>query len=194
MFKGRSAPLGIQKQKITDSAMSAFSHAGPGSEPWRARLDLGFQSEAWRAGEDTSEQYLQIDLGTSHNITHVAIKGSHMTGGSCWVTKYNLTYSLDGSPWEMYMEDEAVKVLQSGPIVFCRIGKTTESHRFDSCRELSFFLCPLLVMCRTLHIPCCMIKLKIYRNSFYIIISSPTKAILCNQGTTGRDCVIMTLS
>ena len=111
--------------------MTAFSHAGPGSEPWRARLDLGFQSEAWRAGEDTSEQYLQIDLGTSHNITHVAIQGSHMTGGSCWVTKYNLTYSLDGSSWEMYMEDEAVKVLS-----FAELGKQPSKVRFLSGTQL----------------------------------------------------------
>ncbi|KAJ7379101.1 hypothetical protein OS493_018900 [Desmophyllum pertusum] len=73
---GRSAPLGIQKQKIDDSAMTASSHAGSGNEPRRARLDLGFQSEAWRAGEDNGEQYLQIDLGTNHNITHVATQGS----------------------------------------------------------------------------------------------------------------------
>ena len=112
---GRSAPLGIQKRRIHDSAMTAFSHAGPGSEPWRARLDVGFQSEAWRAGGDTSEQYLQIDLGTTHNITHVATQGRHATGGSCWVTQYNLSHSLDGSSWDMYMEDEEVKVIQSGP-------------------------------------------------------------------------------
>ncbi len=90
--------------------MTASSHAGPGNEPWRARLDVGFQSEAWRAGEDNSEQYLQIDLGISHNITHVATQGSHVMNGSCWVTQYNLSYSLDGSSWEMYLENEVVKV------------------------------------------------------------------------------------
>lgn len=108
---GRSAPLGIQKQKINDSAMTAFSHAGPGNEPWRARLDTGFQSEAWRAGEDNGEQYLQIDLGTSHNITQVATQGSHVMNDSCWVTQYNLSFSLDGSSWDLYMENEAVKVV-----------------------------------------------------------------------------------
>ena len=107
--------MGVQKRRIHDSAMTAFSHAGPGSEPWRARLDVGFQSEAWRAGEDASEQYLQIDLGTTHNITHVATQGRHATEGSCWVTQYNLSHSLDGSSWDMYMEDEAVKVIQCRP-------------------------------------------------------------------------------
>lgn len=90
--------------------MTASSHAGSGNEPRRARLDLGFQSEAWRAGEDNGEQYLQIDLGTNHNITHVATQGSHVTSGSCWVTKFNLSYSLDGSSWHMYMENDAAKV------------------------------------------------------------------------------------
>lgn len=107
---GRSTPLGIQKQKINDSAMTASSHAGSGNEPWRARLDVGFQSEAWRAGEDNSQQYLQIDLGTTHNITQVATQGSHVMNDSCWVTQYNFSYSLDGSSWELYMENEAVKV------------------------------------------------------------------------------------
>lgn len=108
--QGRSTPLGIQNQKINNSAMTASSHAGPGNEPWRARLDVGFQSEAWRAGEDNSQQYLQIDLGTSHNITQVATQGSQVTNDSCWVTRYNFSYSLDGSSWELYMENEAVKV------------------------------------------------------------------------------------
>ena len=94
--------------------MTAFSHAGPGSEPWRARLDVGYQSEAWRAGEDTSEQYLQIDLGASHNITHVATQGRHgEREARCWVTQYNLSYSLNGSTWEIYRKDEEVKVMQS---------------------------------------------------------------------------------
>lgn len=114
--QGRSTPLGIQKQTIHNSAMTASSHAGPGNEPWRARLDVGFQSEAWRAGEDNSQQYLQIDLGTSHNITQVATQGSHVTNDSCWVTRYNLSYSLDGSSWESYMENEAVKV--AGTMLF----------------------------------------------------------------------------
>lgn len=74
-------------------------------------MDVGFQSEAWRAGEDNINQYLQIDLGINYNITKVATKGRHLTGGSCWVTRYNVSYSLDGYTWGLYMEDEAVKVL-----------------------------------------------------------------------------------
>lgn len=108
--QGRSTPLGIQKQKLNNSAMTASSHAGPGNEPWRARLAVGFQSETWRAGEDNSQQYLQIDLGTSHNITQVATQGSHVMNDSCWVTQYNLSYSLDGSSWELYIENETAKV------------------------------------------------------------------------------------
>ena len=91
--------------------MTAFSYAGPGSEPRSARLGVGYQSEAWCPGEDTSEQYLQIDLGATHNITHVATQGRHATGGSCWVTQYNMSHSLNGSSWDMYMEDETVKVI-----------------------------------------------------------------------------------
>ena len=92
--------------------MTASSHAGPGCEPWRARLDVGFQSEAWRAGEDNINQYLQIDLGIEYNITKVATQGRHMTGGSCWVTRYNVSHSLDGSTWGLYMEDTVVRVLR----------------------------------------------------------------------------------
>lgn len=112
-FLARIAPLGIQKNRIHDAAMTAFSHAGPGSEPWRARLDSGFQSEAWRAGEDTTEQYLQIDLGERHNISHVATQGRHGSEGSCWVTQYNLSYSVNGSAWIMYTEHNVAKVGKS---------------------------------------------------------------------------------
>lgn len=109
-LQGRRVPLGIQKQKIVDSAMTASSHAGPGNEPGRARLDVGFLSEAWRAGEDNDEQYLQIDLGTTHNITHVATQGRHGTNKSCWVTQFILSYSLDGSSWKKYKENDSIKV------------------------------------------------------------------------------------
>ena len=109
--KDRSIPLGIQKHKIANSAITASSHAGSGNEPWRARLDVGFLSEAWRAGEDSDDQYLQIDLSTTHNITHVATQGSHRTDKSCWVTQFNLSHSLDGSEWNKYEENDSVKVL-----------------------------------------------------------------------------------
>ncbi|XP_022785986.1 uncharacterized protein LOC111326285 [Stylophora pistillata] len=109
---GRSIPLGIQKHKIANSAMTASSHAGPANEPWRARLDVGFLSEAWRAGEDNHEQYLEIDLGTTHNITHVATQGSHRTDKSCWVTQFNLSHSLNGSVWKKYKENDSVKLFQ----------------------------------------------------------------------------------
>lgn len=92
--------------------MTAFSHAGSGSEPWRARLDLGYPSEGWRAGEDSDEQYLQIDLGNRHNITHVATQGRYEPREGCWVTRYKLSYSLDGSSWSLSMENASVKVMQ----------------------------------------------------------------------------------
>lgn len=75
-------------------------------------MDVGFQSEAWRAGEDNINQYLQIDLGIEYNITKVATQGRHMTDDSCWVTRYNVSHSLDGSTWGLYMEDTVVRVLR----------------------------------------------------------------------------------
>ena len=35
-----------------------------------------------------------------------------MTGDSCWVTRYNVSHSLDGSTWGLYMEDTVVRVLR----------------------------------------------------------------------------------
>jgi len=45
-------------------------------------------------------QYLQLDLGSSHLIFAVATQGSHLLDN--WVTSYMLRYSEDGNSWKYY--------------------------------------------------------------------------------------------
>ncbi|XP_020907513.1 discoidin-2 [Exaiptasia diaphana] len=56
----------------------------------------------WAAGFWTGDQYIQVDLGSMMAITMVATQGRRTHNQ--WVTKYSLSYSLDGNQWEHYKE------------------------------------------------------------------------------------------
>ena len=56
----------------------------------------------WSAGQVDTNQWLQVDLGSQHWVTRLAIQGRN--GYSQWVTKFNLQYSDDGGTFPYYKE------------------------------------------------------------------------------------------
>ena len=56
---------------------------------------------------DDRTDYLQVDMGAVRSVCAVATQGA--TGGF-WVTSFKLRLSLDGTTFNYYMEDNAVKV------------------------------------------------------------------------------------
>lgn len=112
--------------------MNATSHAGPGTEPWRARLNSEDLSDAWCAGEDVIGQYLHIDLLHEHHVTYVSLQGRFATGSEAWVIDYWLLYSMDNIVWNYYMNGSYAKVWN--PAIY--IGPSSTRQR----RELNRIL------------------------------------------------------
>lgn len=100
-----SLPLGLENGDVPDAAFSASSSANSKHGPARSRLNIQSNSKgygAWSAGANNGKQWLQIDFGELVRVTKVATQGRQDSGQ--WVTKYTLSYSVDGMHWAEYKE------------------------------------------------------------------------------------------
>lgn len=90
---------------------TASSYLGPGFEPWRASILSSSKQDGWCA-DDSTPQYLQIDLGSVHHVTGILTRG--LTAGivkeNAWVEKYTVQYSVLGGIWIDHKEQELNKV------------------------------------------------------------------------------------
>jgi hypothetical protein len=100
-----SAPLvgSVADKRTADAEISASSYWQSPSgdidlkkEMWRSRIDG--QGISWCPDVDNTEQYLQWDFGRPMQITEVQTRGRQ--NEDQWVTKYRLTYSVDGTAWK----------------------------------------------------------------------------------------------
>lgn len=92
---------------ITDSQISASSVYSNQHVPQNARLHfkgakapLAFVSAGWRAGEQNTNQWLQVDLQQTTRVIGIATQGRH--DYDQWVTKYKLQYGDDGQTYSIY--------------------------------------------------------------------------------------------
>ena len=79
--------------------------------PARARLNLQGSSKgygAWCSKTNDGKQWLQIDFGELVQVTKVATQGQQ--DGNHWVTKFTLSYSMDGIHWAEYKENSVTWV------------------------------------------------------------------------------------
>ncbi|XP_031548818.1 uncharacterized protein LOC116286409 [Actinia tenebrosa] len=128
LSKAITAPLGMSKWRIANSQITATSHAGPGTEPWRARLNSDDLSDAWCAGEDVIGQYLNIDLLYEHSVTHIALQGRFATASEAWVIDYQLLYSMDNIVWNYYVNASYVKILKGNVDSFAVVKVAIDPH------------------------------------------------------------------
>ncbi|XP_068736771.1 EGF-like repeat and discoidin I-like domain-containing protein 3 [Montipora capricornis] len=84
---------------------------------------------AWVAGQDNSNQWLQVDLGSQKRVRTLATQGRnyspdwpHAGSHAQWVTKYKLQYSNDGVNFQYYQEQGVVKEFAGN------IDRDTEVH------------------------------------------------------------------
>ena len=105
----RSA-LGIEDNKLPDSAFTASSQMNANYAPKYARLnyknadgDFG----GWCPQKNDLEQWLQIDLGKVSKITAIATQGRD--GEARWTIEYRIMYSLTGG---YYMSYKTVNIEQ----------------------------------------------------------------------------------
>ena len=106
-----SLPLGVENGHIPDGAFSASSSYSAKNGPARSRLNIHSDSKgygAWSAGANDGKQWLQIDFGELVQVTKVATQGRQYADQ--WVTKYTLSYSLDGMHWAEYKENSVTWV------------------------------------------------------------------------------------
>lgn len=98
----------MENRDITDEQITASSEYDSHYAAIQGRLNFkaGYDKPgAWSAGKNDLNQWLQIDLSSSHvNVTGVATQGrdSHTYGQ--WVKKYKLQYGNDGKNFEYYRE------------------------------------------------------------------------------------------
>ena len=106
-----SLPLGLENGHVPDAAFSASSSYNAKHAPARARLNLQGNSKgygAWCAKTNDGKQWLQIDFGELVRVTKVATQGQQ--DGNHWVTKFTLSYSMDGIHWAEYKENSVTWV------------------------------------------------------------------------------------
>ena len=87
----------MESGAILDSQISASSQWRPNHAAQQARLNFkagGGKTGSWSAKRNDLHQWLQVDLGNTTRITHIATQGRN--GYSQWVTQYKLQYREDG--------------------------------------------------------------------------------------------------
>ncbi|XP_031549039.1 uncharacterized protein LOC116286593 [Actinia tenebrosa] len=104
-----NSDLGMEDSRIPDSALTASSSRGHQFSPANARLNHHLGQGAWCSKENTSGQYLQIDLGLLYRVKGVALQAKTKTQSlndtKAWVKKFTLKYSRDGGQWNEYFEN-----------------------------------------------------------------------------------------
>ena len=102
----------MENGHVPDGAFSAStSHNAKKGPPARSRLNIHSDSKgygAWSAKTNDGKQWLQIDFGELVQVTKVATQGRQ--DADQWVTKYTLSYSLDGMHWAGYKENSVTWV------------------------------------------------------------------------------------
>ena len=91
---------GIPDNQLTASSQDDQYHAAS-----RGRLNMqkeGHKQGGWVARYRNSSQYLQVDFGIVNTVVKVATQGR--SDYPQMVTKYKLSYSLDGKTFQYYRE------------------------------------------------------------------------------------------
>lgn len=105
-------PIGVAEiGKIPDAKMTASSKLGSSYEPWFGRLN-GNSGDGWCSkAAATNNEWLKVDLGKLYSVCAVATQGDR--NGNEWVTAFKLSFSLDGTSWNVYKGDTNKDVVRT---------------------------------------------------------------------------------
>jgi len=90
-------PLGLENNRIPNSAITASSEWDVNHGPTNARLDKpsgGGKTGAWSSRTNDANQWIQVKFCQVTKVTKVGIQGRY--DHDQWVTKFIVSYSLDG--------------------------------------------------------------------------------------------------
>lgn len=127
-------PLGVESGDLPNMRITSSSDAGTGKESWRCRLNA---AEAWCAGNNTYNEYLELDLGRVRTISRVATQGHAVK--SHWVKVYQLSYSTDGIFWRKALGEDKSKVWMSLCLESVSLFNTEQCNKWKSIDQLSQF-------------------------------------------------------
>lgn len=163
---GCSSPLGLKSGFIKDAQLEASSSLSDFMLPSAGRLHntLSFNSfGAWCSGETDTDQWFQIDLLVTTNVSAVASQGLEVMGnGGHWVTQYSLNFSCDGVRWFSHWFQGRSMVLQGNndsdsvvtnqlpvPITarFIRVKPLEWNQLGSICLRLELYGCPTSQVC-----------------------------------------------
>ncbi|XP_036424442.1 neuropilin-2b isoform X3 [Colossoma macropomum] len=106
-----SNAFGMESGHITDDQITASSSFSDGHwAPRQARLN--YNENAWTPAEDSSKEYIQVDLHFLKVLTGIATQGaiSKETHKSYFVTTFKLEVSTNGEDWMVYRHIKNHKV------------------------------------------------------------------------------------
>ncbi|XP_041043228.1 discoidin, CUB and LCCL domain-containing protein 1 isoform X1 [Carcharodon carcharias] len=107
---GCNRPLGMELGHIAEHQINATSFWQWTDEngqvtswsPGKARLNV--PGPGWAAAEDSSQQWLEIDLGERKFLTGIITTGSTLPRFLFYVETYKVSFSEDGQKWKVYKE------------------------------------------------------------------------------------------
>ncbi|KAJ8253013.1 hypothetical protein GJAV_G00208170 [Gymnothorax javanicus] len=109
-----SSPFGMESGKISDDQITASSSFEDGR--WSPRLArLNNHDNGWTPREDSSREYIQVDLHFLRVLTGIATQGavSKDTQKSYYVTTFKLEVSTNGEDWMIYRHGKNHKVFHA---------------------------------------------------------------------------------
>ena len=101
----------MESGEISNGQVSASSELDGNHAAIQARLYFEAASGkagSWSAKYNNLDQWLQIDLGSKHEVTGLATQGRN--GYGQWVTKYKVQYSDNGVNFQYYMEQRQTTI------------------------------------------------------------------------------------
>ncbi|XP_029862382.1 LOW QUALITY PROTEIN: probable carboxypeptidase X1 [Aquila chrysaetos chrysaetos] len=100
-------PLGLESLRVLDSQLRASSDKRYGLGAHRGRLNIqsglydgDFYDGGWCAGQEDTEQWLEVDARRLTNFTGVITQGLNSIWTYDWVTSYKVQVSNDTHTWQ----------------------------------------------------------------------------------------------
>ncbi|KAM6136099.1 putative carboxypeptidase X1 [Phoenicopterus ruber ruber] len=100
-------PLGLESLRVLDSQLRASSDKRYGLGAHRGRLNIqsglydgDFYDGGWCAGQEDTEQWLEVDARGLTNFTGVITQGLNSIWTYDWVTSYKVQVSNDSHTWQ----------------------------------------------------------------------------------------------
>ncbi|KAL0965989.1 hypothetical protein UPYG_G00289130 [Umbra pygmaea] len=105
-------PLGMETGEITSDQITASSQYNLNWSPERSRLN--YKVNGWTPSDDSSREWIQVDLGFLRFVTAVGTQGaiSKETKKEYFVRSYKVDVSSNGEDWVTIKEDSKQKIFQ----------------------------------------------------------------------------------